>query len=49
MWRRNLDIWRFDFGQWSYMAGHVVDLSSLHQVWRSYGCPFLSYEFWHLP
>jgi len=21
----------------------------LHQVWRSYGCLLLSYEFWHLP
>ena len=25
---RDLDLWPFDFGQWSYMAGHVVNPST---------------------
>ena len=35
------------------VSGHTVHGGlrgqPLHQVWRSYGYPFLNYEFWHLP
>ena len=27
-WPCDLDLWPFDFGQWSYMAGHVVNPST---------------------
>jgi len=34
------------------VSGHTYGGSRgqpLHQAWRSYGYPFLSYELWHLP
>jgi len=36
----------FDLGQWSYMAGHVVNPSTKFEDPFDY--PFLSHEFWHL-
>jgi len=35
----------FDFGQWSYTAGHVINLSTKFEDPIGYGYPFLSYEF----
>ena len=36
----------FDLGQWSYMAGHVVNPSTMFE--DPYGYPVLSYEFSHI-
>ena len=39
----------FDLLTWSVVIHGGSRGQPLHEVWRSYGCPFLSYEFWHLP
>ena len=34
-WLCDLDLWPFDLEQLKYMAGHVTNLASCHQVWRN--------------
>ena len=41
--------WPLTFWPWWVVIHGVSRDQPLHQVWRSYGYPFLSYEFWHLP
>ena len=41
--------WPLTFWLWSVVIHGGSRDQPLHQVWRSYGYPFLSYEFWHLP
>ena len=41
--------WPLTFWLWSVVIHGGSRDQPLHQVWRSYGHPFLSYEFWHLP
>ena len=41
--------WPLTFWLWSVIIHGGSWSQPLHQVWRSYGYPFLSYEFWHLP
>jgi len=41
--------WPFTFWPWSVLLHGGSRRQPLHQVWRSYGYPFLSYEFWYLP
>jgi len=41
--------WPLTFWPWSLVIHGRWRDQPLHQVWRSYGYPFLSYEFWHLP
>jgi len=43
---RDLVTLTFDLGQWSYMAGHVVNPSTKFE--DPYGYPVLSYEFSHI-
>jgi len=48
-WPCVLDLWPLTFWPWSVVIHGGSYDQSLHQVWRSYGYPFLSYEFWHPP
>ena len=41
--------WPMTFWLWSVVIHGGSRGQPLHQVWRSYVYPFLSYEFWHLP
>jgi len=41
--------WPLTFWPWSVVVYGGSRGQPLHQVRRSYGYPFLSYEFWHLP
>jgi len=41
--------WPLTFWLWSVVIHGGPGCQPLHQVWRSYGYPFLSYEFWHHP
>jgi len=41
--------WHLTFWPWSVVIHGRSRGRPPHQVWRSYGYPFLSYEFWHLP
>jgi len=41
--------WPLTFWLWSVVIQGRSHGQPLHHVWRSYGYPFLSYEFWHLP
>jgi len=41
----DLDLWPFDLGQWSYMAGHVLNLSTKFEDHTA-----IRYRvIWHLP
>ena len=48
---RYVTLWPWPLTCWPWSA--VIHGGSrgqpLHQVWRSYGYPFLSYDYWHLP
>ena len=39
--------WPLTFWLWSEVVHGGSRGQPLHQVWRSYGYPFLSYKFWH--
>jgi len=41
--------WPLTFWPWSVVIHGGSRVQPLHQVWRSYGYPILSYKFWHLP
>jgi len=41
--------WPLTFWPWSVVIHGGSRGQPIHQVWRYYGYPFLSYEFWHLP
>ena len=41
--------WPLTFWLWSVVIHGGSRGQPLHQAWRSYVYPFLSYEFWHLP
>jgi len=45
------DLVTLTFDLLTLVSGHTGGSrgQSLHQVSRSYGYPFLSYNFWHLP
>ena len=40
--------WPLTFWLWSVVVHGGSRDQPLHEVWRSYDYPFLSYEFWHL-
>jgi len=48
---RYVTLWPWPCDLLTLVSGHKwrVTWSILHQVWRSYGYPFLSYKFWHHP
>ena len=41
--------WPLTFWLWSVIIHGGSPVQPPHQVWRSYGYAYLSYEFWHLP
>jgi len=41
--------WPLTFWPWTVIIHGGSHGQSLHQVWRSYSYPFLSYAFWQLP
>jgi len=44
-WWCDLDLWPFDPGQWSYMAGHLINPSAKFE--DSMAIVHDCYEFWH--
>jgi len=48
-WPCDFDLWPLTYWPWTVVIhGRSLD-QPIHQVWRSYAYPFLSYELWRLP